>query len=269
MRDTIHHGDCLDVMGTMPPDSVDLIVTSPPYAGVKRDYGMIPHDEYIDWFTPRVLEMYRILKPTGSFILNIKENIVDGTRSLYVMELVLFLVNNQKWLLNEEYIWHKKNPWPGRWNIRFKDAWEHLYHFSKTKEIKFNRSDVMYKKSKKSIIRDMKREHIGRTISKSGLTRNFKDASKTKYNYPTNVIHCHVENNTSSHTAPFPSKIPEFFIKLLSDPGNIVLDPFVGSGTTLYAARKLGRVGVGIELYKEYYETLRKDYITNTLESYV
>ena len=86
----IRHGDCLDIMGGMSDDCVDLIVTSPPYADARKDtYGGVKPDKYIDWFLPRAAEMRRILKPTGSLILNIKERCFDGQRHPYVLDLIL------------------------------------------------------------------------------------------------------------------------------------------------------------------------------------
>ena len=109
----IHAGDCLEVLQTMPADSVDLIVTSPPYAERRKaTYGGIPADEYVEWFIPRAEAMKRVLKPTGSFILNIWEHCHKGERHTYVLELVLAM-RRAGWKWIEEYIWRKLNPIPG------------------------------------------------------------------------------------------------------------------------------------------------------------
>jgi site-specific DNA-methyltransferase (cytosine-N4-specific) len=116
----IRLGDCLEVLPLFPNDSFDLIVTSPPYADSRlQTYGGIKPDEYVQWFLPRAKEMYRILKPEGTFILNIKEKVVRGERHTYVIELILAL-RQQGWLWTEEFIWHKKNSYPGKWGYQLK-----------------------------------------------------------------------------------------------------------------------------------------------------
>ena len=111
---SLYLGDCRDVLGEMPDACADLIVTSPPYAQRrKKTYGGIPACEYVEWFLPRSAQMLRVLKSTGTFILNIKEHAENGERSVYVLELILAL-RRQGWLWTEEFIWHKKNAYPGR-----------------------------------------------------------------------------------------------------------------------------------------------------------
>jgi site-specific DNA-methyltransferase (adenine-specific) len=108
-------GDCLEVLKKLPENSVDLIVTSPPYADQRKDvYGGVHPDKYVDWFMPRADQFYRVLKPTGSFILNIKERVVDSERHTYVLELIMEM-RKLKWLWTEEYMWHKRNSHPGKW----------------------------------------------------------------------------------------------------------------------------------------------------------
>src|SRR5262245_39931122 len=125
------HGDCLDVLPTLPAECVDLIVTSPPYADQrKQTYGGVPIDEYVQWFLPRADEMFRVLKPAGSFVLNIKERVHHGERHTYVLELILGM-RERGWIWTEEYIWHKKNCHPGKWPNRFRDAWERCLHFTR------------------------------------------------------------------------------------------------------------------------------------------
>jgi len=129
-------GDCRTELRRIPDNSVDLVFTSPPYADQRKStYGGIKHDEYVDWFLPVSEELLRVLKPTGTFVLNIKEKVVEGERSTYVMELILAM-RRQGWLWTEEFIWHKKNSYPGKWPNRFRDSWERLLQFNKQK--KFN-----------------------------------------------------------------------------------------------------------------------------------
>ena len=102
-------GDCKDLLKKIANNSVDLIITSPPYADQRKTtYGGIHPDKYVDWILPITKELLRVLKPTGTFILNIKEKVVDGERSTYVIELILEM-RKQGWLWTEEFIWHKKN----------------------------------------------------------------------------------------------------------------------------------------------------------------
>ena len=130
------HGDCQLVLPTLPDQSFDLIITSPPYADQRsHTYGGISPDNYVEWFLPISYELLRVLKPTGSFILNIKERVVNGEHHTYVLELILAM-RRQGWLWTEEYIWHKKNCYPGKWPNRFRDAWERCLHFTREKKLR-------------------------------------------------------------------------------------------------------------------------------------
>ncbi|HQT45414.1 MAG TPA: site-specific DNA-methyltransferase, partial [Candidatus Micrarchaeota archaeon] len=136
-------GDCVDSLKQVPDNSVDLIVTSPPYADSRKDtYGGVHPDKYVDWFLPRSKEFLRVLKPTGTFVLNIKERVEDGERHTYVIDLIKEL-RKQGWFWTEEYIWHKKNTHPGKWPNRFRDAWERCLQFNKKKDFKMYQEEVM------------------------------------------------------------------------------------------------------------------------------
>lgn len=114
---TLIKGDCLNVMQSMSPNSVDLIMTSPPYSDQRKStYGGIKADEYVEWFTPIAKEMWNVLKDDGSLIINIKEKVVDGERHTYVIELILAM-KKMGWRWVDEYMWHKKNSFPGKWKI--------------------------------------------------------------------------------------------------------------------------------------------------------
>ena len=126
-------GDCLDVLKALQSNSVDLIVTSPPYSDQRKGtYGGIHPDNYVEWFLPKSNELLRVLKSTGTFILNIKEKVVNGERHTYVLDLIKGM-RKQGWLWTEEFIWHKKNCHPGKWPNRFRDSWERLLQFNKSK----------------------------------------------------------------------------------------------------------------------------------------
>ena len=136
-------GDAADVLIDLEENCVDLIITSPPYADQRKDtYGGIHADKYVEWFLPISAELFRVLKPTGTFVLNIKERVVNGERSTYVMELIMAM-RKQGWLWTEEFIWHKRNCYPGKWPNRFRDAWERLLQFNKTKQFNMYQEAVM------------------------------------------------------------------------------------------------------------------------------
>lgn len=136
-------GDSKEQLQLIPENSVDLIVTSPPYADQRKaTYGGVHPDKYVEWFLPISGELLRVLKPTGTFILNIKEKVLDGERSTYVMELILEM-RKQGWLWTEEFIWHKKNSYPGKWPNRFRDAWERLLQFNKNRHFNMYQESVM------------------------------------------------------------------------------------------------------------------------------
>jgi DNA modification methylase len=140
---TLLEGDCRKIFPSLSENSIDFIVTSPPYAQARRQqYGGISHDDYVNWFLPISAELLRVLKPSGSFELNIKENIVDGERSCYVADLIKSL-RNQSGRWTDEYCWSKKNAMPGKWKNRFRDAWERLLHFNKTKNFTMYQNAVM------------------------------------------------------------------------------------------------------------------------------
>lgn len=249
-------GDCLDVLKKIPDKSIDLIITSPPYAdNRKKTYGGISTDKYVEWFLPIAQEMLRVLKPTGTFILNIKEKVVNGERSTYVLELILEM-KKQGWLWTEEFIWHKKNSYPGKWPNRFRDSWERCLQFNKEK--KFN----MYQDSVKIPIgnwannrlknlseADKKRQE---TNNKSGFGKNVSNWIGKDLVYPTNVLYLATECSNKNHSAAFPKELPTWFIKLFTKENDVVLDPFLGSGTTAVSAKELKRKYIGIDIKKEY-----------------
>lgn len=313
------HGDCLEILPRLPSNSVDLIMTSPPYAERRKDqYGGIAADDYSEWFLPRAEEMKRALKPTGSFVLNIWEHCEGGTRHPYVLRLVLDMIE-AGWLWIEEYIWRKLNPIPGGHKLRLRDAWEHLYHFAKSTDIKIYQDAVA--KPAKWQPSDIKRQRtswgskngsglqmghrkkrlaneVPRSSNGSGFTGDSGTHGKRKYpvgdkrgeasnngsglrmgprrvrnngsNFGTsdhdgfdfenatahNVIETTVGGVNTPHPGTFPRKLPEFFIKLFTEPGDLVLDPFVGSGTTMYEAYALRRHSIGIDAKAEYIERI-------------
>jgi len=256
--DKIYLGDCKEILKIIPDGKIDLIVTSPPYAyNRKSTYGGIPIKGYVDWFLPISLELKRVLNPTGSFILNIKERAVNGERQTYVIELILEM-KKQGWLWTEEYIWHKKNCYPGKWTNRFRDAWERCLQFNKQKKFKMFQEEVMVPmgKWKNKRLSRLSQTDWERDVSKvgSGFGKNVSNWLGRSLAYPTNVLYLATECSNRNHSAAFPIALPTWFIKLFTEEGDVVLDPFIGVGTTALACINLNRKYVGIELKKEYYE---------------
>ena len=251
-------GDCLEVLRNTASNSIDLIVTSPPYADQRKDtYGGIEHDQYAQWFLPITNELFRVLKPKGTFILNIKEKVVAGERSTYVLELILEM-RKQGWLWTEEFIWHKKNCFPGKWPNRFRDAWERLLQFNKEKDFHMYQDAVMVPTGDwaKTRLKNLSETDKRRDNSKvgSGFGKNVSKWIGRDMAYPTNVLLMATESSNKQHSAAFPKELPSWFIKLFTKPGDVVLDPFLGSGTTSVVAFQLDRNSVGIEIKKEYYD---------------
>jgi DNA modification methylase len=251
-------GSCPDKLRELDDNFFDLIFTSPPYADQrKHTYGGIHPDKYVEWFLPISYELLRVLKPTGTFILNIKERVVDGERHTYVLELILAM-RKQGWLWTEEFMWHKKNCYPGKWNNRFRDSWERLLQFNKEKKFKMFQEAVMIPVgdwSKTRLSHLSKTDNIrDESRAKSGFGKRVANWIGRSKVYPTNVLHLATECGNKNHSAVFPESLPTWFIKLFTEERDWVLDPFSGSGTTLRAAQTLGRNSIGIEPQTEFFE---------------
>ena len=265
IKTDLYLGDCLDILQDFDEDSIDLIVTSPPYADRRsKTYGGIKPEDYVNWFMPRAEQFLRVIKPSGTFILNIKEKAVNGERHTYVIELILEM-KRQGWQWTEEFIWHKKNSYPGKWPNRFRDAWERCIQFNKEKNFNMYQDEVMVpmgdwaeKRLKKLSKTDQTRDtsKVG-----SGFGKNVSNWLDRKMAYPTNVLHLATETGNRNHSAVFPKTLPEWFIKLFTKENDWVLDPFAGSGTTCRVAHDLHRNSAGIEILPEYYQ-VAKDNIT-------
>lgn len=255
-------GDCAEVLREYPDDFFDLIVTSPPYADSRaKTYGGIRPEQYVEWFLPRGGQFLRVLKPTGTFILNIKEKVDRGERHTYVIRLILAL-REQGWLWTEEFIWHKRNCHPGKWPNRFRDAWERCLQFNKTRRFQMYQESVMVPMGKwaRTRLRRLGKNDIVRFNSQvgSGFGKNIANWIGRDKAYPSNVLHLATETDNRTHSATFPRALPEWFIKLFSKEGDWVLDPFVGSGTTCEVAERLLRNSVGIDIVPEYVKLARE-----------
>lgn len=249
-------GDCAKELAQIKDNSVQLIFTSPPYANQRKNtYGGIHPDKYVEWFLPISLELRRVLKPRGTFILNIKERVVNGERHTYVLDLIKAL-REQGWLWTEELIWHKRNSYPGKWPNRFRDSWERLLHFNKQKKFDIYQEEVMVPIGDwaQSRLNNLSKTDKARDESRvnSGFGKNVSNWVGRDVVYPTNVLHLATETGNKGHSAAFPKQLPEWFIKLFTKSGDVVLDPFFGSGTSVFTALELNRKAIGIEIVPEY-----------------
>lgn len=262
----IYLGDSQKILKQLPDNSIDLIITSPPYADQRKNtYGGIHTNKYVEWFLPISKEMLRVIKPTGTFILNIKEKVENGERSTYVMKLILAM-REQGWLWTEEFIWHKKNSVPGKWPNRFRDSWERLLQFNKEKKFNMYQEEVMVPIGNwaKSRLKNLSETDKKRDNSKvgSGFGKNISNWLNRDKAYPTNVLHLATECNNKNHSAAFPEELPEWFIKLFTKENDTVLDPFMGSGTTLIVANRMNRNSIGVDIIPEYCEMVSKEFNT-------
>ncbi len=257
----IIHMDALELCARLPARAINLVVTSPPYADQRaHTYGGVAPGEYVQWFLPIADEIQRVLTEDGSFVLNIKERVVKGERHTYVLELIMEM-RRRGWRWTEEYIWHKKNCYPGRWPNRFRDAWERCLHFTLQHRFKMNQDAVRVPMGnwKDSRLRKLSETDMVRDVSRveSGFGKRIANWLGRDQAYPTNVLHFATECANKGHSAAFPLDLPAWFIKLFTDPGDIVLDPFVGSGTTAVAAGRLSRRYIGVDCVAEYCEMAR------------
>lgn len=267
-------GDSLDYLGQIPEASIDLIVTSPPFAlKRKKEYGNVHATEYIDWFMDFANEFYRVLKDSGSLVIDIGGSWVRGqpTRSLYHFELISALSDKVGFHLAQEFFWYNpsKLPSPAEWvtvrRIRVKDAVNMVWWLSKTPHPKANNRHVLkpYSESMKKLLENgykAKLRPSGHDISvnfsknnKGAIPANLLVLANTDSN-GTYLRMCR-EQEIKPHPARFPHGLPEFFIHFLTDPGDMVLDPFAGSNVTGEVAEKNERSWLAFELVERYLQT--------------
>ncbi|MCY3652234.1 MAG: site-specific DNA-methyltransferase [Acidimicrobiia bacterium] len=267
----IIEGDAAAVLQTLPGQSVQLIVTSPPYADQRKStYGGIHPNEYVAWFMERAGEMWPVLRDEGTFVLNIKEGAVNGERHTYVLDLIQAM-RSAGWLWTEEFIWHKKNSYPGKWPNRFRDSWERLLQFNKQRKFAMYQEEVMVPVGDwaKRRLNELSETDLTRDESATGngFGKNVSNWVGRDLVYPTNVLHMATECGNRKHSAAFPESLPSWFIRLFTTVGDVVLDPFCGSGTSVAAAIKLNRIGVGIDIDKDFCHISRQRVDAATLES--
>jgi DNA modification methylase len=258
-------GDSGQWLPSLDPGSVDLFFTSPPYADA-RAYSRIHPDRYVDWFLPYSKAMLNATKPTGWFVLNIKNRVAKsgpftGQRHPYVYQLVLAL-QHQGWRWIETYIWAKSNAVPGRFGPRTKDSFEYVYAFAKGAKPVFNVDAIRvpYKATTEEIQR-RSLDTLGRRNTEAGFGRDRTKTYLHKGADPGNVVtvpQTYNQHRGVAHTAAMPEGLAEFFIKACSPPNGIVIDPFAGSGTTTVVAHRLGRQAGGLDIHAAHIEEARR-----------
>lgn len=259
----ILQGDCFELIKQQPDNSVDLVITSPPYVDIVN-YGkkvtVKSTDTYVDWILPLFKEIHRVLKPSGSFILNINDKTEKGLRSTYIYDLISRNDRETKLKLYDTYIWHKKNGIPNGGTKRFRNNTEFLFHFVKdVKQLKFYMDRVL--EEPKNPIGDKKVK-----VRKGHMKANEYGQQAQDFSYreipdlvrPDNVFRfstaASARDNTIKHPAPYHKELPLYFINLLTDENDIVLDTFSGIGTTGLACKELNRDYIGYELNEVYHE---------------
>lgn len=274
-------GDSRELLAKLPDSSVNLVFTSPPYAlHFKKEYGNVSKSDYVDWFLTFAREIRRVLTEDGSFVLNIggSYNPKEPTRSLYHFKLLIALVEEIGFYLAQECFWYNpaKMPMPAEWvtvrRVRVKDSVEYVWWFSKTPFPKADNRRVLRPYSADMI--RLAKKGVRATVRPSG--HNIKasfDKVAAGGSIPPNVIGEEVANDMLTlgnnaandiytkrckeagikiHPARFPASLPEFFVKLLTEDGDLVVDPFAGSNTAGYVAEQLGRRWIALELVDEY-----------------
>jgi site-specific DNA-methyltransferase (adenine-specific)/site-specific DNA-methyltransferase (cytosine-N4-specific) len=255
-------GDSREILSKYPKGYFNLIVTSPPYADARsKHYDSIHPDKYVEFFMTFHEPLWRVLNDRGSFIINIKDKIIDGVRNRYVWKTIMAL-SEKGWLCIDDYLWAKANSMPGFWPNRLRDQWEYCFHLTKNK--KFNMYQDHVKKpmgdwAKKRLV-NLKGTDIIRHNSNtgSGFSRDLRKWVGKELALPGNMITVPLIGKNIGHPAVFPVGIPEFFIKLFTKENDTVLDPFAGSGQTGAAALKLKRNVVLIDNKPEYIELINK-----------
>lgn len=273
--------DSLEILKNLPDDSVNLVITSPPYAlHFKKEYGNAEKGKYVDWFLPFAKEVNRILKDDGSFVLNIGGSYNKGTptKSIYHYKLLVALIEEIGFHLAQELFWYNpaKMPVPAEWvtvrRIRVRDSVEYVWWLSKTPWPKSDNKRVlrpyskdMYRLNKKGVTKTTRPS--GHAINE-GFT-NIESGGSIPPNVidedtPTDLLK--FGNNAANdqytkrckeagikiHPARFPAVLPEFFMKFLTDDGDLVLDPFAGSNTTGRVAESLMRKWIAVDNVEDY-----------------
>ncbi len=264
-------GDGATLLSKLPDASVNLVITSPPYAlHFKKEYGNVDKSDYVDWFRPFGQQIYRTLTPDGSFVLNIGGSYNAGrpTRSLYHFKVLLMLCEELGFRLAQECFWYNpaKLPTPAEWvnvrRLRIKDSVEYIWWLSKSDWPKADNSKVLVEYSgdmRRLIKRGFrpKQRPSGHVITaKFGKDRggaippNLIERGNNESN--SDYIRACQAAGYKPHPARFPRVLPEFFIRFLTEPGDLVVDPFAGSNMTGAVAEELERCWLAFEINPDY-----------------
>ena len=258
----IRLGDCFELIKDLPDNSVDLVITSPPYADIVnygKNISIKKPNEYCDWILPLFNEIHRVLKPSGSFILNINDNCSNGLRNPFIYELIYRSQKETNLKFYDTYIWHKKNGIPNGSPKRFRNTTEFIFHFVKDrKKLKFymdkvmtEQKDITKKRLKSPMV--LKSHHIITDGERGMETIIQEQPEKVR---PDNVFRFQTaaaaRDNTIRHPAPYHKDLPTYFINLLTDEGDTILDVFSGIGTTGLGCDD--RNYIGFELNEKYAE---------------
>lgn len=269
-------GDSLELLDKLPDSHVNLVITSPPFALQRqKEYGNKSQEDYVDWLAGFAKKILRILKEDGSFILDLGGAYQKGkpTRSLYNYKVLIKFCEEIGFHLAEEFFWFNpsKLPSPIEWvnkrKIRAKDAVNTIWWFSKTEYPKADVRKVVvpYSERMKKLLKNSGKFYTPRKRpSGHDISKGFGKPSGNGGAIPPNLLqisnsesnsqylrYCKIAG-TKGHPARFPRQLPEFFIKFLSDPKDLVLDFFAGSNTTGEAAEGLRRKWIAFEKEKEY-----------------
>lgn len=267
----MYHIDSLELLKEIPNDSVDLIMTSPPFGLIKKKkYGNEDSTTYLDWFIPFAKEFYRVLKPSGSLVIDIGGSWNKGTptRSLYHFKLMILLCEGYGFYLAQEFYWWNpsKLPTPAEWvnirRVRVKDAVNTVWWLSKTPYPKASNNRVLLPYSKS--MGDLFKNGYTPKLRPSGHNISDKFGTNNGGSIPPNLLaipntesndsytnYCK-ENHLTVHPARFPSELPEFFIRMLTNENDMVYDPFGGSCVTGAVCESLHRQWICSELQEEY-----------------
>jgi site-specific DNA-methyltransferase (adenine-specific)/site-specific DNA-methyltransferase (cytosine-N4-specific) len=289
-------GDCFELIKTLEDNSVDLVITSPPYADIVnygKNISIKKSNEYVDWILPLFNEIHRVLKPSGSFILNINDNCDKGYRNTFIYELIYRNSKETSLKLYDTYIWHKMNGIPNGSKKRFRNNTEFIFHFCKdSKQMKFYMDRALmdpkesYSKRfdgvtsfEQNEITDGKRPIVkirktNKQVDSTGsscdefVTRVVPDKVRPDnvFRFPTAGA---ARDNSIRHPAPYHKELPTYFINLLTDEGDVVLDVFSGIGTTGMSCKDLNRQYIGMELNEKYAEFSKKRISGEELEEWL
>lgn len=256
LHNEIYGYDCQAFMDQYEEGWADLVLTSPPYADM-RDYVKIPANEYVEWFLPIARQIKKTLRENGVFVLNIRNNVTTGRRSTYVYELVHALTSGVGFDLIDDIIWDKGKMLPNTKGKRPMDCWEFAFVFGNGLDVTWNPDPLRTPYDERSLQR-----YEAPIKKRWGSSRTEKGDRVVKPHplgcFPKNILKIGSETCNQSHPAPFPVAFAEWFVKGYSNPGDLVYDPFGGSGTTAVAAQKHGRRWILTEIHEEYIEIARK-----------